>query len=134
MRKITKLKLASKSTKLRKKNMKEGNLPPVQQLPQKKSLMLLLKQTNPLVLISFGILLLVSVVLVVSLIFLIVLNKNAQRMSTQSGSSNELESGAGLTKINLPTSTPTPMPRPFLAGPHIFSVSSPENIILVKQI
>jgi len=152
MRKITKLKLATKHKKLDKKHMNKEVLSAIQETPQKKSLITLLKQTNPLVLISFGILCLVAVVLVVSLVSLIILNRNshetgipvnsAQEASiepeTSAQSSIKSKTSAGVAKIATPkptpTLTPTPTPFPLPKGPQIYSVSAKNAVIIVKEL
>jgi len=134
MEKITKLELGRKHKKLRKKHMNKGVLSATKDDPQKKSLDTLLKQTNPLVLISFGLLCLVAVVLVVSLVSLIILNKHTQQTGTQANNAQASIDQSKPVMIATPTPTPTPTPVPFPIGPQIYTVSSPDRTIIVKQL
>jgi hypothetical protein len=104
-----------------------GETLPAQKLAQKKSIALLIKETNILVLISICSLFLVFIILVVTLITLVVLNKSAL-VVTQTDS-NEIQINGGTQTINKLT---VPTPRPLPAGPQVYSVSS-RSSIAIKQ-
>jgi hypothetical protein len=122
-----------------------GEVLPAQELPQKKSLMILLKQQNSLVPISIGVVFLVSVVVIVSLIYLIVLNKKTQLVGMQTNNSQgnlapllvpEKFSNFFPTPKATPTPTPptpTPTPAPLPSGPQKYSVNS-ANVIKVSEL